>query len=79
MLANAKRKLIKIVIHVGAYDVRLHQTEITKNNVKEVCELAYMMSDSVMWPASCLPGVMRFIADCCHSMAGCLSGACRIT
>ncbi len=22
---------------------------------------------------------MRFIADCCHSRAGCLSGACRLT
>ncbi len=48
VLANAKRKYSKIVIHFGANDVRLHQSEITKNNVKEVCELANTMSDTVI-------------------------------
>ncbi len=56
VLANAKRKFSKI-IHVGANDVRLRQSEITKNNVKEVCELASTMSDTnMLWPAPCLPG-----------------------
>ncbi len=80
VLANAKRKFSKIVIHAGANDVRLRQSEITKNNVKEVCELANTMSDTVICSGP-LPvtGVMRFIADCRHSMAGCLSGARKTT
>ncbi len=51
VLANAKRKFSKIVIHVGANDVRLRQSEITKNNFKEVCELANTMSDTVICSA----------------------------
>ncbi len=48
VLANAKRKFTKIVIHVGTNDVRLRQSEISKYNVKEVCELANMISDTVI-------------------------------
>ncbi len=43
VLANAKHKFSKIVIHVGTNDVRLRQLEITKNNVNEVCGLANTM------------------------------------
>ncbi len=55
------------------------QLEITKYNVKEVCEVASAMSDTVICSGP-LPvyRAMRVIADCCHSMAGCLSGARRI-
>ncbi len=48
VLANAKLKFSKIVTHIGANDVQLRQSEITKNNVKEVCELASTMSDTVI-------------------------------
>ncbi len=48
VLANAKHKFSKIVIHIGTNDVRLRQSEITKNNVKEVSELANTMSDTII-------------------------------
>jgi len=67
----AKHKFSKIVIHLGTNDVRLLQSEISKNNVKEVCELANMISETVICSGP--------LADCCHSMAGCLSGDRRIT
>ncbi len=84
ILANLKvlanPKFNKIFIHVGTNDVRLHQSEISKNNVKEVCEHANTMSDTVMCSGP-LPAYRgdEIRSRPCHSMAGCLSGACRIT
>ncbi len=70
VLANAKRKFSKIVIHFGANDVRLRQSEITKNNVKEVCELASTMSDTVI----CSGPLPAYQGDEIHSRLSSLNG-----
>ncbi len=70
VLANAKRKFSKIVIHAGANDVRLRQSEITKNNVKEVCALASTMSDTVI----CSGPLPAYRGDEIHSRLSSLNG-----
>uniref|UniRef100_A0A9J8CWP1 SGNH hydrolase-type esterase domain-containing protein n=1 Tax=Cyprinus carpio carpio TaxID=630221 RepID=A0A9J8CWP1_CYPCA len=70
VLANAKRKYSKIVIHAGANDVRLRQSEITKSNIKEVCELASMMSDTVI----CSGPLPAYRGDEMHSRLLSLNG-----
>ncbi|KAL0154011.1 hypothetical protein M9458_050670, partial [Cirrhinus mrigala] len=70
VLANAKRKFSKIVIHVGTNDVQLHQSEITNNNVKEVCELASTMSDTVI----CSGPLPAYRGDKIHSRLSSLNG-----
>ena len=70
VLANAKRKYSKIVIHAGANDVRLRQSEITKNNFKEVCELASTMSDTVI----CSGPLPAYRGDEMHSRLSSLNG-----
>ncbi|KAL0153001.1 hypothetical protein M9458_051705, partial [Cirrhinus mrigala] len=70
VLANAKRKFSKIVIHVGTNDVGLRQSEITKNNVKEVCELASTMSDTVI----CSGPLPAYRDDEIHSRLSSLNG-----
>ncbi len=67
---NAKRKFSKIVIHVGANDVLLRQSENTKNNVKEVCELASTMSDTVI----CSGPFPAYRGDEIHSRLSSLNG-----
>ncbi len=69
-LANAKRKYSKIVIHVGTNDVRLCQLENTKNNVNEVCELANMMSDTVI----CSGPLPAYRGDEIHGRLSSLNG-----
>ncbi len=48
VLASAKRKFSKSLIHVGANYVQFCQVEITKNSFKEVCELASTMSETLI-------------------------------
>ena len=39
----ASCRYLRIVIHVGTNDVRLQQSEISEDNIKEVCKLAQTM------------------------------------
>ncbi len=70
VVANAKNKFSKIIIHVGTNDVQLRQSEITKNNVKEVCELANTMSDTVI----CTGALPAYRGDEIHSRLLSLNG-----
>ena len=39
----AIRRYLRIVIHVGTNNVRLRQSEVTKDNIKEMCKLSQAM------------------------------------
>ncbi len=58
------------VHHVGANDVRLSQSKITKNYVKEVCELASTISDTVI----CSGPLPAHRGDKIHSRLSSLNG-----
>ncbi len=70
VLANAKREISKIIFHVSTNDVWLQQSEISKNNFKEVCELANTISDTVI----CSGPLPAYRGDEIHSRLLSLNG-----
>ena len=76
LLAKSNHKYSKVIIHVGANDTRLRQSDVTKINIEPVCNYAKSMSDSVAFSGPLPNSTSDYMFSCISSLRRWLSRWC---